>query len=57
MEQKWVFNYAAFLTEKEGSSKARTNFSVSFVGDRMNSVLPPRNILWDAMSQVGQTSL
>lgn len=45
------------LTETVGSSKACMNLSVWFVGERMNSVLPPRNILWEAMSQAGQTSL
>lgn len=47
----------AFLTDTAGSSNASMNLSVWFVGERINSVLPPRNILCEAMSQDGQTSL
>lgn len=54
----WRWNkWDWFLTDMEGSSKARINLSVWFVGERINSVLPPWNILWEAISQVGTTSL
>lgn len=46
-----------FLTDTDGSSKARMNLSVWFVGERMYSVRPPRNILWEIISQAAQASL
>lgn len=45
------------LTDTDASSKARMNLSVWLMGERTNSVRPPRNILWETMSQVAQTSL
>lgn len=46
-----------FLTDTDGSPKARMNLSVWFVGERIYSVRPPRNILWETMSQAAHTSL